>query len=83
VTALVSGQTAIAARRATPGITWQGTDITRDLAPDLLSIGYADNLTGAADDLTLELQDRAGLWSSPGGPRSATRWWRACRPSRG
>jgi phage protein D len=64
VTALVSGQTAIAARRATPGITWQGKDITRDLAPDLLSIGYADNLTGAADDLTLELQDRAGLWSS-------------------
>lgn len=51
-----------AARRATVEITWQSKDITRDIAPYLLSTSYADNLTGAADDLTIELEDRAGLW---------------------
>ncbi len=51
------------ARHATIEVTWQGKDISRELAPDLLSLGYADNLTGSADDLSLELQDRTGKWS--------------------
>ncbi len=38
-------------------------DITKDIAPHLLSLAYTDNLTGAVDDLSLELEDREGLWS--------------------
>jgi phage protein D len=44
-------------------VSWQSKAITRDLAPHLLSLTYADNLSGAADDLSLELDDRDGLWS--------------------
>jgi phage protein D len=58
------------ARRTTLEVTWQGTDISRDLAPSLVNAGYADNLTGAADDFTLDLEDRAGLWSGPWRPQS-------------
>lgn len=50
------------ARRAEVAITWQSKDITRDIAPFLLSLSYADNLTSAADDLGIELEDREGLW---------------------
>jgi len=44
-------------------VTWQSKAIARDLAPHLLSLGYTDNLSGAADDLSLELEDRDNLWS--------------------
>lgn len=44
-------------------VSWQSKAITRDLAPHLLSLTYADNLSGAADDLSLELEDRDALWS--------------------
>lgn len=43
-------------------VEWQSKDITRDLAPHLLGLTYTDNLSGAADDLALELEDRDGLW---------------------
>lgn len=44
-------------------VTWQSKAITRDLAPHLRSLVYADNLSGAADDLSLALEDRAHLWA--------------------
>lgn len=43
-------------------VTWQSKAIARDLAPHLLSLTYSDNLSGAADDLTLDLEDRDALW---------------------
>ncbi len=51
------------ARRADIKVTWLSKDITRDLDPHLLGLTYGDNLSGAADDLGLELEDRDGLWS--------------------
>jgi uncharacterized protein len=44
-------------------VTWQSKSITRDLAPHLRALHYADNLSGAADDLSLGIEDRDGLWS--------------------
>lgn len=51
------------ARHAEITVTWKSKDSTRDLAPHLLQLGYTDNLSGAADALSLELEDREGLWS--------------------
>lgn len=51
------------ARRATISLDWQHKDVTRDLVPHLLALTYTDNLTGSADDLSLEFEDREGLWS--------------------
>jgi uncharacterized protein len=44
-------------------VSWQQKGIAKDLAPHLKSLTYADNLSGAADDLALELEDRANLWA--------------------
>lgn len=44
-------------------------DITRELGDSLLSFSYTDNLTGAADDLSLEVEDRAELWSGDWQPQ--------------
>jgi hypothetical protein len=51
-------------RRAEPLIIYQGTDISRDIAPYLLSLTYSDHAEGRADDLELELEDRDELWST-------------------
>ena len=51
-----------AARRTNVEVTWQHKDISRYIEPYLLACTYVDNLTSAADDLTLELEDREGLW---------------------
>ena len=50
-------------RRTEVTVEWAARDITRDLVPHLVGLTYADNLSGAADDLQLELEDRGGLWS--------------------
>lgn len=50
------------ARRAWAEVVYAGKDISTDLAPYLLGVTYTDNQGGKADELTLELQDRAGLW---------------------
>jgi len=50
-------------RRVKLAVSWESKSITRDLAPHLLGLNYTDNLSGAADDLSLELEDRDGLWS--------------------
>lgn len=41
----------------------ESKDISEDLAKYLLSCSYTDNIGGQADDVTLSLEDRAGLWS--------------------
>ena len=43
-------------------ITYNGTDITRDLRPYLLSFTFTDNAKGKADDISLTLQDRDSEW---------------------
>lgn len=50
-------------RRAKLAVTWETKAIARDLGPHLKSLVYVDNLSGAADDLQLELEDRDSLWS--------------------
>lgn len=52
-----------AGRRVKLAVTWETKAIARDLATHLIGLTYVDNLSGAADDLQLELEDRAGLWS--------------------
>jgi phage protein D len=52
-----------AGRRVKLAVSWETKALTRDLGPYLLSLSYVDNLSGAADDISLELQDRFGLWS--------------------
>lgn len=50
------------ARRTDVEISFDGTDITKDIRPYLKSLVYTDNEEGEADDLQLVLQDRDGLW---------------------
>ena len=49
-------------RRVELQVTLEGKDITRDLAPYLISFSYEDNRSGEADSITLTLEDRDGLW---------------------
>ena len=46
----------------TINITYEGKNISRNIAPFLLSFAFTDNSDGAADDLTLQLHDKAALW---------------------
>ena len=43
-------------------ITYEGKDITRNIAPYLLGFTFTDNSGGKADDLSITLQDEAGTW---------------------
>lgn len=52
------------ARRAYVKITYNGTDITKELASYLKFAEYTDVISGQADDLQLTLEDREGLWLS-------------------
>lgn len=45
-------------------ITYEGKDISRDIAPMLLSFSYTDNSGGNADDLNISLEDRKSVWLS-------------------
>ena len=40
----------------------EGKDISEDVSKYLISMDYTDNLSDAADDVTLTLEDRAQLW---------------------
>jgi phage protein D len=51
------------ARHTKLAVSWETRAIARDLAPHLSGLTYVDNLTGASDELSLELEDKAGLWS--------------------
>ena len=52
------------ARRIIPHIAYNSVDISNDLANYLISIDYTDILSGYADDLQLNLEDKDGLWQS-------------------
>lgn len=44
-------------------VSWQSKAIARDLAPHILSLTYVDRLSGEADELSFEIEDRDGLWA--------------------
>lgn len=50
------------ARRASIRLTYEGTDISEDIAPMLVSLSCTDNASGKADDLEVTLENREGLW---------------------
>ncbi|MFX3635458.1 MAG: phage late control D family protein [Candidatus Pristimantibacillus sp.] len=52
----------IHSRRAVVEITYEGVNITKDIAPYLLSFRYTDNGNSKADDVQITLQDRDGKW---------------------
>ena len=52
----------IPTRRTHINILYQGKDITKDLAPSLLSFTFTDNAKDTADDISITLEDRTGLW---------------------
>jgi phage protein D len=46
-------------------LVYEGVDISRDIAPFLLSFDYDDKSSGEADDLQITLEDKEGLWRGP------------------
>jgi phage protein D len=53
------------ARRAEILLLYEGADISRDIAPFLISFSYTDNAGDKADDLAITLEDRKGNWRGP------------------
>lgn len=51
-------------RRAWLQVTYNSEDISEALAQYLISASYTDNLSGQVDDVSLTLEDKAGLWQS-------------------
>lgn len=54
--------TSIHSRRAEVEITYEGVNITKDIAPFLLSFRYVDNGNSKADEVSITLHDRDGNW---------------------
>ena len=52
----------ILARRTAINILYQGKDISQNIAPCLLSFTFTDNAKDSADDISITLEDRSGLW---------------------
>jgi len=52
----------VLARRTAVSVTFDGTDITKDIKPYFLSLTYTDDQDDLADDLKIEVQDRDGVW---------------------
>ncbi len=50
-------------RRTEYSVAFDGVDITEDIRPFFTSLTYVDSEDGAADDLSLGLQDRSGIWT--------------------
>ncbi|MBQ7577613.1 MAG: hypothetical protein IJT21_05000 [Synergistaceae bacterium] len=50
------------ARYAEVVIIYEGKDISRDIAPYLLSFSYTDNASDKADDISISLEDKERLW---------------------
>ena len=53
------------ARSAEVVIVYEGKDISRDIAPYLVSFSYTDNASDKADDISVTLEDREGRWRDP------------------
>ena len=52
------------ARYAEVVIIYEGKDISRDIAPYLISFSYTDNASDKADDISITLEDKERLWCS-------------------
>lgn len=52
------------ARRTHIKLTYDGKDISADLAPYLKAFSYSDVLSGEADDIQITLENRAHLWEA-------------------
>lgn len=52
----------VLARRVKLHLAFNGVDVSEEVEKDLLSLTYTDNEDGEADDLQMELQDRACVW---------------------
>ena len=50
------------ARRSSWSVSFDGTDITKDLQPYGLSMTYIDNEEDETDDLQIKIQDRDDVW---------------------
>ena len=48
----------------TPAGSTEETDISEDISKYFLSMTFTDNLSEAADDVTIELEDRAQVWQA-------------------
>ncbi len=57
-------------RKAIAHLTYEGVDISEDIAPFLMSMSYTDNGTNRADDLSVTLADREGRWHDAWMPNS-------------
>lgn len=53
------------ARRTSLKLIYEGTDISDDIAPDLLSFEYTDNESGKPDDINVTLYDGNTKWAGP------------------
>lgn len=53
------------ARKAGLHIQYESKDISADLQPYLLGWTHTDNLSGQADDLQIDLEDKDQLWNGP------------------
>lgn len=51
-----------ASRRADVKVVFDGCDITKDIMPYFLSLTYTDNEEDECDNLSVELEDREGIW---------------------
>ena len=50
------------ARRTQIDVVFDNTNITKNLNEFLISFTFTDNEAGQADDISIELDDRDGLW---------------------
>lgn len=57
------------ARRATIELIYEGKNITKDIAKDLIEFTYTDNASGSADDVSITLKDPDGKWISSWAPQ--------------
>ncbi|WP_285906830.1 phage late control D family protein [Pseudodesulfovibrio pelocollis] len=66
-----------ATRRAAVRVEYEGVDISATVSPYVVSASFTDNASGKADDFTLALEDRDGLWQGgwhPGKGATLTAW---------
>ena len=52
------------ARKAEVVIFYEGVNISKDIAPFLISFSYTDNASDKADEICISLEDRRRLWLS-------------------
>ncbi|MDR2891592.1 MAG: late control protein [Deltaproteobacteria bacterium] len=60
-------------RRASLSIIYEGVNISRDIAPDLLSFDFVENADGVADEISFSLADPNRLWQGPWSPEKGDR----------